>query len=91
MFWQTTHEDLNKKINELESKIETSWTVWGNYDRDKLKDAIELAKEIQADFKKNIRYPTKTERDEAWQRFFDLREKAHKYIEVTPTWKHRKP
>lgn len=77
MFWETSHKDLDRKINDLESKVASSITFWGNYDRDKINDAIELAKEIQADFKKKIRYPSKIERDEAWQRFFNLREKAY--------------
>jgi len=36
-----------------------------------------LCKEINDDFK-GVRYPTKHERDTAWQTFFNLRDKAHK-------------
>lgn len=77
MFWDTTHEDLNKKIGKLESSVFSSSNLFG-YDGHRISEAIELCKEIQEDFKKKIRYPSKTERDEAWQKFFDLREKTYK-------------
>lgn len=77
MFWDTTHEDLNKKISKLESKVFSSSNAFG-YDGNRISEAIELCKEIQEDFKKKIRYPSKIERDEAWQNFFDLREKTYR-------------
>ncbi|MBS1793150.1 MAG: hypothetical protein JSS81_04815 [Acidobacteria bacterium] len=77
MFWKTTHEDLDGKINRLESTVNSS-SHWFGYDSFKIKDAIELCKEIQEDFKKNIRYPSKSQRDEAWQKFFDLREDVYR-------------
>ena len=77
MFWQTTHEELNKKINQLESKVSSASGLFG-YDSHRIADAIELCKEIQADFKTKISYPTKAERDEAWQKFFNLREDTYR-------------
>ena len=77
MFWETTHDDLNKKISRLESKVSSASNILG-YDSFSLNDAIELCKEIQENFKKKILYPTKTERDEAWQKFFDLREDVYR-------------
>lgn len=77
MFWETTHEDLNKKINRLESKVAASQSIFG-FQSHQWNEIFELCKEIQEDFKKKIRFPTKAERDEAWQRFFDLREDAYR-------------
>jgi hypothetical protein len=77
MFWQTTHEDLDKKIRSLESKIQSA-PSWFDYDFNKISEAIDLSKEIQEDFKSNIKYPTKAERDQAWQKFFNLRENLYR-------------
>lgn len=77
MFWETTYEDLNKKISRLESRVSSASNIFG-YDSSSINDAIELCKEIQEDFKKKIRYPTKAERDDAWQKFFDLREDVYR-------------
>ena len=76
MFWDITHEDLNSKISRLESRVLTSQSIFG-YQSYQWNETIELMKEIQEDFKK-ARYPTKAERDEAWQTFFNLREDAYR-------------
>lgn len=76
MFWDTTHEDLNSKINTLESRILSSQAIFGFGGHD-WNRTIELMKEIQEDFKK-VRYPSKAERDQAWQTFFNLREDAYR-------------
>lgn len=78
MFWKTTHDDLNSKISKLDSKISASQSIFGNYLPHQWNEVFDLIKEIQEDFKKNIRYPTKAERDEAWQKFFDLRNDAYR-------------
>jgi hypothetical protein len=77
MFWETTHEDLDRKINRLDSLVSEAqgFNFFGFHKWD---ETFELIKEIQEDFKnKKIRYPTKSERDAAWQRFFNLREEAY--------------
>lgn len=76
MFWDITHEDLNKKIDRLESLVFRASNVL-SYDWQNIQDGIGLCREIQEDFKKKIRYPTKAERDEAWQKFFNLREELY--------------
>lgn len=75
MFWETTHKDLDAKINRLESKVLASKSIFGFHEWD---ETFRLTKEIQEDFKKKIRYPTKAERDAAWQKFFNLREDAYR-------------
>ena len=76
MFWKTTHEDLNAKIRKLDSRISSAKSFFGHQPY-QWNETFELIKEIQEDFKKKIHYPTKAERDEAWQTFFDLREEAY--------------
>jgi hypothetical protein len=77
MFWDTTYEDLNSKISKLESKVLASQSFFG-FAPHQWNEVFELCKEIQEDFKKKIRFPTKAERDEAWQKFFELREEAYR-------------
>jgi hypothetical protein len=76
MFWETTHEDLDRKINRLDSLVSEA-QGFSFFAFQKWDETFELIKEIQEDFKKKIRYPTKAERDAAWQRFFNLREEAY--------------
>lgn len=78
MFGKMTHDDLNAKIRKLDSKVSSSRSIFGSFMPHQWDDVFELIKEIQEDFKKGIRYPTKAERDEAWQTFFNLREDAHR-------------
>lgn len=78
MFGKTTHDDLNKKISKLDSKVAASQSFFGSFQPHQWNDVFELIKEIQEDFKKGIRYPTKAERDEAWQTFFNLRDDAYR-------------
>ncbi|HEY9285113.1 MAG TPA: hypothetical protein VIP46_16795 [Pyrinomonadaceae bacterium] len=77
MFWETTHEDLDRKINRLDSLVSEAqgFNFFGFHKWD---ETFDLIKEIQEDFKKKIRYPTKAGRDAAWQRFFNLREEAYR-------------
>jgi hypothetical protein len=78
MFGKATHDDLNAKIRKLESKVSSAKSFFGAYLPHQWDETFELIKEIQEDFKKGIRYPTKAERDEAWQTFFNLREDAYR-------------
>jgi hypothetical protein len=78
MFGKTTHEDLSAKIRKLDSKVAAAKPFFGVFLTHQGNDVFELIKEIQEDFKSGIRYPTKAERDEAWQTFFNLREDAYR-------------
>ncbi|MDT4953853.1 MAG: hypothetical protein QOJ02_1991 [Acidobacteriota bacterium] len=78
MFGKTTHDDLNAKIRKLDSKVSASQSFFGNYQPHQWNEVFDLIKDIQEDFKKGIRYPTKAERDEAWQTFFNLRDDAYR-------------
>jgi hypothetical protein len=75
MFWETNYKDLDAKIDRLESKLLATQSIFGFHEWD---EVFRLTKEIQEDFKKKIRYPSKAERDAAWQRFFNLREDAYR-------------
>lgn len=76
MFWDTTYEDLDKKIRQLESRINSTHSWLGSTRLD-WGPVFELTKEIQADFSNNVRYPTKEQRETAWQKFCSLRTDAH--------------
>ncbi len=76
MFWDTTHDDLDKKIRQLENLISSTWGLTGTT-RDEWEPVFSLMKEIQADFDKKVKYPTKEQRETAWQTFCALRSEAH--------------
>jgi chromosome segregation ATPase len=78
MFGKITHDDLSAKIRKLDSKVSASQSLFGSFQPHQWNDVFELIKEIQEDFMKGIRYPSKAERDEAWQTFFNLREDAYR-------------
>jgi vacuolar-type H+-ATPase subunit I/STV1 len=71
----TQHEELDSKIRKLEDKIEMAQPVIGRAHKSDWDTIFELCTEIAADFK-NVRYPARQERDIAWQKFFNLRDKA---------------
>ena len=77
MFGKTTHDDLSAKIRKLDSKVAASKPFFGVFLTQQGNDVFELINEIQEDFK-GVRYPTKAERDEAWQTFFNLRDDAYR-------------
>jgi len=77
MFWDTTHEDLDKKIRQLESRINSTYGLFTGTTRDDWTPVFELMKEIQADFNNKVKYPSRDERERAWQKFCDLRSEAH--------------
>jgi hypothetical protein len=72
---------LNSKIGKLESKLLYSQSLVG-YQFHQWNETIELTKEIHEDFKK-VRYPTKAEREAAWQTFSNLRDESVKDISNT--------
>lgn len=76
MFWDTTYEDLDKKIRQLEGRIASTHSFLGSTRLD-WEPVFELMKEIQADFNRKIRYPTKEQQQMAWQTFCSLRTEAH--------------
>lgn len=69
--------ELDSKIENLASKIERAQPVFGTSYKYGWEGIFELCKEINENFK-SVRYPTKHDRDAAWQKFFSLREKAYK-------------
>src|SRR5437667_101070 len=76
MFWDTTYGDLDKKIRQLENRISSTHSFLGSTRLD-WEPVFELMKEIQADFSKKVRYPTKEQQETAWQKFCSLRTEAH--------------
>lgn len=76
-FFNNSSSNLDSKIEKLASKIKYAQPIFGNPSQYEWDDIFELCKEINEYFK-NVRYPTKQERDVAWQKFFNLRDEAHK-------------
>jgi chromosome segregation ATPase len=74
--FEKSWEQLDSKISELESKINSATSLFGSYDRYRWRFVLDLCKEINDEFKK-VRYPKKQERSIAWQKFFDLRHLAY--------------
>ncbi len=70
-----SHEELNSKLNDLSSKIESAQSFIFNPSKSDWDNIFELCTQIAEHFK-NVRYPTKAERDIAWQRFYNLRNSA---------------
>jgi len=68
-------EKLDKKIENLDSAINFASGLFNSFNPYKWKEIFDLCEEIHQDFK-TIRYPTKELRSIAWQKFFDLRDKA---------------
>lgn len=77
MFWDTTHEDLDKKIRQLDSGISSAQGMFTGSTREDWKSVFDLMKEIQSDFNNKVKYPTRDEREVAWQKFCLLRTEAH--------------
>jgi hypothetical protein len=69
--------ELDSKIEKLSGKIERAQPFFGSPSKYDWDEIFELCKEINENFK-GVRYPTKHDRDTAWQTFFSLRDKAHK-------------
>ncbi len=74
----TQHENLDSKIRKLEDKINRAQPLFGGRAlKSEWDEVFHLCTEIATDFK-NVRYPTRQQRDIAWQLFFNLRDKAFK-------------
>jgi len=71
------HSELDSKINDLSNKIERAQPMFSRPSKYDWDNIFELCKEIQENFK-NVKYPSKSERDIAWQNFFNLRDTAYK-------------
>ena len=71
------HDELDSKINELSNKIDRAQPVFVSPSKHEWDSVFELSKEINENFK-NVRYPSKQERDIAWQKFANLRDNAFK-------------
>jgi hypothetical protein len=84
----TQHEELDSKISKLDDKIEMAQPVIGRAHKSDWDTIFELCTEIAADFK-NVRYPARQQRDMAWQKFFNLRDKAFK-VRKSQTHDHSK-
>jgi chromosome segregation ATPase len=79
-FNEISHKDLNSKISDFENKINSVSGVHRMFisvKQDEWDEIFTLSAEISQDFKK-VRYPTRQEREDAWQKYFDLRDKAFK-------------
>lgn len=87
--FSTPHEELDSKIRKLEDKINRAQPFFGGKaSKSEWDDVFELCSEIAENFK-NVRYPTRQQRDIAWQRFFGLRNNAFK-IRNSQTHDHSK-
>lgn len=75
-FLNENWEKLDKKIDNLESNINYATGLFNSYNAHQWKEVFDLCEEIHHDFK-GTRYPTKEERSVAWQKFFNLRNKAY--------------
>lgn len=67
---------LDKKIESLANKIEATTRLFSSTQDYEWENIFALTKEIQEEFK-GVRYPTKQERETAWQLFCELRNKAY--------------
>lgn len=72
-----SYTEVDSKINELSVKIERVQPIFSTPSQSDWNDLFKLCENINENFK-HVRYPTKMERDNAWQRFFNLRDKAYK-------------
>jgi hypothetical protein len=75
-FFNIGYQELDSKIRDLTDTIDRAQSFFGNSSRHDWDHIFELCGEINEHFK-NVRYPSKNERDIAWQRFFNLRNNAY--------------
>lgn len=76
-FFSENWQNIDKKISRLESKITNATGLFNSYNQREWSEIIDLCDELFKDFK-TVRYPSKNERENAWQRYFHLRDKAYK-------------
>ncbi|MCR8559303.1 hypothetical protein KXD93_16720 [Mucilaginibacter sp. BJC16-A38] len=73
-FFREGYEKLNDKISELREEVNgLKYTLLTSHIVNSWETIGDLMKEIQEDFK-SVRYPTRQDRDSAWQEFFELRQ-----------------
>jgi len=71
------YKELDSKINKLSIEIDSAQPILGVSSKGDWDKVFELCKEVNENFKK-VHYPSKNERDVAWQKFFNLQNKAYK-------------
>ncbi|MFN0200452.1 MAG: CFI-box-CTERM domain-containing protein [Bacteroidia bacterium] len=75
--FNATPTELDSKLNDLSSKIQQAQpSPFGGPTKSDWDSIFELCKTIANDFK-NVRYPTKSEGESAWQKFVRLRNQAY--------------
>jgi ElaB/YqjD/DUF883 family membrane-anchored ribosome-binding protein len=70
------YQELDSKIRGLSDKIDRAQSFFSSTSKHDWDNIFELCTEINENFK-NVRYPSKSERDIAWQNFFNLRNNAY--------------
>jgi hypothetical protein len=77
-FFPDGYEKLNDKISELQQEVDgLKYTILTSHITDSWETIIDLMNEIQDDFK-SVRYPTRQDRENAWQHFFELRQEIYR-------------
>ncbi|SFF07257.1 hypothetical protein SAMN05518672_11569 [Chitinophaga sp. CF118] len=71
-----SYQELDSKIRDLSNRIGKAESFFGSTSKHDWDYTFELCTEINEIFK-NVRYPSKNERDIAWANFFNLRNNAH--------------
>jgi DNA repair exonuclease SbcCD ATPase subunit len=92
MFYERgSYKDVDSRLESLKSTVGIYASVH-TASRDEWEEFFEKFKELQEDFK-TVRYPTKVERDNAWDTFFRLRNEAYELRQkefVSRSEQHRK-
>lgn len=70
-----SHTELDSKLNDLSSQVQQAQSAFYTATKNDWDAIFELCKKIADEFK-NVRYPSKSERDVAWQKFISSRNQA---------------
>lgn len=76
MFFKPTPEDIETKLNDLESKIRNVDSPFYRPSKNDWDSIFETCKEISESFKE-VSYPNKNSKNEAWTRFISRRNEAY--------------
>jgi len=77
VFFRDDHEKLNDKISNLQKEVDgLKYSLLTSHIASSWETIMDLMKEIQEDFK-TVRYPNKQDRENAWQKFFELRQEIY--------------
>lgn len=76
-FFSANHFTVDKQISELETKLEFIRPTFGWTQKYQWDEVFKITDNLKKDFK-TVRYPTREERDQAWNKFFQLRDFAYK-------------